>query len=157
MPQFDGNYKIRINVAPEPTGLNDYAIPNKTRHSYMLEVDMEVKETTLKEIADLDNMLGFKGNYMIFPMNQSNILTDFMMAPYIDTEFGLIDPDNLGNWSLDDFENFVTCLRHEMGDNFSTIEDDLKELHKQLLQDPLRSGDIISVPTGSLFLSLIHI
>ncbi|HEY9261164.1 hypothetical protein [Chitinophaga sp.] len=155
VPVFDGNYKVSIKVAPEPKGLNDYAIPNKTRHAYTLEVDMEVKETTLKEMADLDTMLGFKGNYMIFPMNESNILTDFMMAPYIDTEFGLTDPDNLGNWSLDDFENYVAALRAQMNDDFSTIEDELKQLYSQLLLDPLRSGDILTVPTGSLFIEAL--
>ncbi len=34
--------------------------------------------TTLAEVADLDNPLGYKGNYMIFPLRQSNPLTDFI-------------------------------------------------------------------------------
>ncbi|MBO9728698.1 MAG: hypothetical protein J7623_08680 [Chitinophaga sp.] len=155
VPIFQGNYKVSINATPEPKGLNDYAVPNKTRHAYTLQVDMQVQEATLKEVADLDNPLGFKGNYMIFPLNESNILTDFMMAPYIDTEFGLTDPDNLGNWSLDDFDNYVTSLREQMGDAFSTIENELKQLYTQLLMDPLRSGDILTVPTGSLFIEAL--
>ncbi|RAJ05215.1 hypothetical protein LX64_02369 [Chitinophaga skermanii] len=156
VPGFEGTYKISINSTPEAKGLNDYAVANKTRHAYTLEVDMEVTEVTLKEVADLDNMLGFKGNYMIFPLLQSNVLTDFMMAPYIDTEFGLTDPDNLGNWSLDDFENYVANLRKQLGENgFAEIEEELKEMYAALLQDPLRSGDIVTVPTGSLFIEAL--
>jgi hypothetical protein len=155
VPVFDGKYKIRIDHKAEPQNLNDLAVMHKTRHRYRLEVDMEVKEVTLKEVADLDNMLGYKGNYMIFPMVKSNILTDFMMAPYIDSEFGVIDPDNIGNWSLEDFEKFVRCLKREMGDGFSEVEENLKKFYKELLQDPLRNGDLITVPTGSLFIEAL--
>jgi hypothetical protein len=118
---------------------------------------MHIKEVTLKEVADLDTLLGYKGNYMIFPMNKSNILTDFMMAPYLDNEFGLTDPDNIGNWSLDDFEKFKNAIQKEMGESFvgSEMEKELKKFHKQLLQDPLRNGDLLTVPTGSLFIEAL--
>ncbi|HEX5151236.1 MAG TPA: hypothetical protein VFW07_07290 [Parafilimonas sp.] len=155
VPVFDGNYKIKIKVQPETRGLGDFAVEDKIRHAYTLEVDMEARETTLKEVADLDNLLGFKGNYMIFPLNKSNILTDFMMTPYLDSEFGLTDPDALGNWSLDDFEQYVRDLRIKMGDAFSIVEDELKQLYKELLQDPLRKDDLITVPTGSLFIEAL--
>ncbi|HNU34938.1 MAG TPA: hypothetical protein PKN75_15230 [Bacteroidia bacterium] len=155
VPVFDGTYKIKINATPSPFNINDLAVAAKTKHAYQLEVEMEVKEVTLKEVADLDNMLGYKGNYMIFPMVKSNILTDYMMAPYIDSEFGLLDPDNMGNWSLDDFEKYVKCLKKQMGDRFTEVEENLKNFYKQLLQDPLRNGDIITVPTGSLFIEAL--
>ena len=45
-----------------------------------------VIQASLAEVAELDTLLGFKGNYMIFPMRNSNVLTDFMMAPYVDSE-----------------------------------------------------------------------
>jgi hypothetical protein len=106
-------------------------------------------------VADLDNMLGFKGNYMIFPLLKSNVLTDFMMAPYVDSEFGLLDPDALGNWTLEEFEQLYCCLKEKMGDEFSEVEDALKEFYKQLLTDPLRPGELITVPTGSLFIEAL--
>ena len=31
----------------------------------------------LEEVADLDDLLGFKGNSMMFPLRKSNVLTDF--------------------------------------------------------------------------------
>jgi hypothetical protein len=153
IPIFDGDYRIKIKKMPESRNLNDFAIKGKTRHEYELAVTMKIKESTLKEVANLDNCLGYKGNYMIFAMNQSNILTDFMMAPYIDSEFGLTDPDNLGNWTLQEYEDYVANLRKEMGENFNTIEEKLKEIYGNLLQDPLRNGDIVTVPTNSLFIT----
>src|SRR5262249_23315264 len=39
----------------------------------------ELEFKPLCEVADLDNLLGFKGNYMLFPLLESNPLTDFMM------------------------------------------------------------------------------
>ncbi|MBL7761829.1 MAG: hypothetical protein JNL23_00250 [Chitinophagaceae bacterium] len=156
VPVFDGKYSIIIKAAPAERTISDLAVEDKTRHVYHMEVKMEMKHATLKEVADLDDMLGYKGNYMIFSLNRSNILTDFMMAPYIDSEFGLTDPDNLGNWSLEDFDKFVACLQKEMtAEDYKKIEDDIKKFYKQLLMDPLRNGDLITVPTGSLFIEAL--
>ena len=49
-----------------------------------VELDPGLEYETLEEVADLDNLLGFKGNYMMFPLKKGNDLTDFMMIPYID-------------------------------------------------------------------------
>ena len=65
-------------------------------------------------MADLDKLLGFKGNYMIFPLKKSNPLTDFMMAPYVDQEWGLYDPDTVGNMTLDEFSDYVCCLKKKL-------------------------------------------
>ena len=39
---------------------------------------------TLAEVADIDNLLGFKGNYMMFPRRSRTPLTEFMTVPYFD-------------------------------------------------------------------------
>lgn len=155
VPKFHGSYSIRIKVDAEKPTIGSIGLADKTRHSYWLNPDIEVDEVTLKEVADLDNLLGYKGNYMIFPLTKSNILTDYMMAPYIDSEFGLTDPDELSNWSLEDFEAYVAKLRAERGEQFAEIEEELKRMYKELLQDPLRNGDTITVPTGSLFIEAL--
>jgi hypothetical protein len=43
-------------------------------------------EHELVEIADLDNPLGYKGNYMIFPLLHSCHLTDYMLSTYEDPD-----------------------------------------------------------------------
>ena len=49
--------------------------------------------TTLKEIADLDHLLGYKGNYMIFPLTAEHPLTTYMMQDYLDEHGQIRDPD----------------------------------------------------------------
>jgi hypothetical protein len=126
------------------------------RHPFHTQPQITVEEKTLSEVAELDNLLGFKGNYMIFPLLQSNVLTDFMMAPYVDSEFGLLDPDAPGNWTLEEFQELYCCLKEKMAESeFAEIEPALQDFYKQLLMDPLRPGELVSVPTGSLFIEAL--
>jgi uncharacterized coiled-coil protein SlyX len=165
VPQLDAQasgYRLRIKTAPVPSAPLD-AVANlgredgarKVRHAFYCQPVITLQDKTLAEVAELDNLLGFKGNYMIFPLLKSNVLTDFMMAPYVDSEFGLLDPDATGNWTLEEFEQLYCCLKERMGDEFGEIEPALKEFYRQLLLDPLRPGELITVPTGSLFIEAL--
>jgi len=155
-------YNVKIKAVATPVAALDAVVnlgktgaERKTRHEVTSSPVISVEEKTLEEVAELDNLLGFKGNYMIFPLKQSNALTDFMMTPYVDSEFGLLDPDAAGNWSLEEFEQLYCCLRKELGDRFSEVEEELKDFYRQILLDPLRPGEIITVPTGSLFIEAL--
>ena len=108
----------------------------------------------LIEIADLDKPLGFKGNYMIFPMKEHNALTEFMAAPYIDRAFGAMDPDELSNVNLNDFSKFVCCLHEHDPARFDELKLTLREWLKRLLADPLRNGDEVVIPSGSLYIEV---
>lgn len=108
---------------------------------------------SLVEVADLDTLLGFKGNYMVFPMKEHNALTEFMAAPYIDSAFGAMDPDELSNVSLDEYAKYVCCLQRRMKpDEFAAIKEQLRDWLTKLMATPIRNGDEIVVPTGSLFI-----
>lgn len=111
---------------------------------------------TLAEIADLDSPLGYKGNYMIFPLKKSNALTDFMMMPYVDSELGLHDPDELGNWTPEDFTKYVACLKANLpAGEFDEVKDQLREQYMRILSAPRRAKDEVVVPTGSLFIEAL--
>ncbi len=165
VPTLKGKRKYRINKAPlKETAL--YHLPRKgiSTHRFNvssgLETNGEELETVdLVEIADLDNLLGYKGNYMMFPLIKSNPLTDFMMQPYIDSAFGdfmnLHDPDEFGNFSLEDFSKYVCCLKEKKPDEFEDLEGELKEIFEKLLNSPLRNNEEIIVPTGSLFVEAL--
>jgi len=47
----------------------------------------------LADVADLDTLLGFKGNFMIFPLRQHNYLTAWMVQDYLDADGQVRDPD----------------------------------------------------------------
>lgn len=119
----------------------------------------------LAEVADLDNLLGFKGNYLIFPLRQSNALTDFMMTPFVNSELGLRDPDEFGNWTLEEFRAYAHALQKKMQkqlqtgqiteQEFQATMDRLTEQFKRLLSAPRRTEDEITVPTGSLYIEAL--
>lgn len=165
VPQLEADadsYTVSVGATPTPSAPLD-AVANlgligsarKQRHVIECRPVINVVKKTLAEIAELDNLLGFKGNYAIFPLRESNVLTNFMMMPYVDSEFGLLDPDAPGNWSLEDFQKLYCCLKEEMGPAFAELEPALQEFYKQLLMDPLRPGELITVPTGSLFIEAL--
>ncbi len=116
--------------------------------------DLATKD--LVEVADLDKFLGFKGNYMVFPLKQHNALTELMAMPYVDASFGAMDPDQLSNISLEDYARYICCLKDEMTElEFKKIKTTLKKWLEQLLIDPLRNGDEIIVPTNSLYIEVM--
>ena len=141
-----------IGVVPQP-GKTCYRV------TFTVEVDDDLdadgKEATLAELADLDHPLGYKGNYIIYPLKESNALTDFMLAPYLDAEFGLRDPDGPGNWTLQEFSAYVQCLRERLGDRFGEVEAELRRQYQELLADPLRDGEEIVIPTNSLYMQML--
>ena len=129
-----------------------------------LRSDLDPAEdfVTLAEVAQLDRVMGFKGNYLIFPLAQSNALTDFMMTPYVDSELGLRDPDEFGNWTPEEFVAYAHALNEQMQHQLENGEiteeqvqqviDQLTEQYKRLLSAPRRAEDEIIVPTGSLYI-----
>lgn len=152
VPKLDGELEFTI------------ASPGQTAGSEPLEYEARCKLTpsgelvSLAEVADLDQLLGYKGNYMIFPLRQSNCLTDFMMVPYVDSELGLRDPDESGNWTLETFAAYVCCLRKRLQPgafNDPKLKERLHRQYVKLLQSPRREYEEIIVPTGELFIEAL--
>jgi hypothetical protein len=129
------------------------------------DLDPERDFVTLAEVADLNNLMGFLGNYLIFPLRESNALTDFMMTPYADSELGLRDPDALGNFTPSEFVAYARRLHEQMKQQVQSGElteaeleaavERLREQYKRLLSAPRRAEDEITVPTGSLYVEAL--
>ena len=115
----------------------------------------DVEYKALVEVAELDTVLGFKGNYVMFPLKKHNGLTKLMAAPYVDEAFGAMDPDQLSNVTLDEYSKYICCLHEEDPEEFERLKVPLKEYLSQLLADPLRNGDEVIVPTDSLFIEML--
>ena len=119
------------------------------------EGNPDVSYRQLVEVADLDTLLGFKGNYMIFPLKEHNALTELMAAPYIDEAFGAMDPDELSNINLSEFSRYICYLHDEDPVAYEKLKPVLRHWLERLLADPLRNGDEIIIPTGSLFIEML--
>jgi hypothetical protein len=171
VPVLKGEETYTINTTPSQNNLMFFKLENigidtTTIHDFEIDPKIFIDPATpdnfetasLIEVADLDKLLGFKGNYAIFPLKQSNALTDFMMAPYVNNALNaLIDPDDLGNWTLEDFAKYVCCLKKTLPpEQFNDeLKDQLRQQYQRLLSSPLRNSEEIIVPSGSLFIEAL--
>ncbi|MGY3147722.1 hypothetical protein ACVWYQ_004721 [Bradyrhizobium sp. USDA 3397] len=111
----------------------------------------------LAKVAHLDDVKGYFGNYMMLALRESNPLTEFMMEPYVLRGFEeLTDPDDVGNWTLDEFAEYVVRLKAGLTTaQFNKIKERLARQYERLLKSPIRNGEEIVVPTGSLFIEAL--
>ncbi|HKE83371.1 MAG TPA: hypothetical protein VKB50_06440 [Vicinamibacterales bacterium] len=154
VPKLQGT--MTYSIEPDP---DDIPMPPDWKQPYKLEVKCALDENlefqTLEEVADLDNLLGFKGNYMMFPLKKTNALTDFMMIPYLDAITGIRDPDLLGNWSLADFIKYVCCLFRTLSKTrFDRLLPGLQAAYQRLVNAGA-DGEKIVVPTDSLYIEAL--
>lgn len=121
------------------------------------EIDPEIDYVDLAIAADLDELLGFKGNYMIFPLRESNPVTDLQMAPYVVAGWNeIVDPDDIGNWTLDEFVRYVNCLKATLPEaDFAAVQEQLRAQYRRLLSEPRRDGEVLTLPTSSLFIEAL--
>jgi hypothetical protein len=76
-----------------------------------------------------------------------------MAAPYVDSAFGAMDPDEMANLNLDQFSKYVCCLHEQLpAEEFEALREPLRDWLEKLMAAPLRNGDEVVVPTGSLFI-----
>lgn len=110
----------------------------------------------LVEMARIDEFVGCIGNYLAFEMKEHNALTQFMAAPYIDSAFGAMDPDELANVNLDQYSRYICCLHDKLPpEEFEALKPTLKAWLEKLLATPLRNGEEIVVATGSMFIEML--
>ena len=158
VPQYEvTNMDLVINQQEENDIFKLFRAEDETLHKAWIKPVIEQRPSLpLVEVADLDNILGYRGNYMVFPMRQHNGITQIMAMPYVDASFGAMDPDQLSNVSLEDYSRYVCALRSQMTDDeFDALRVTLKGWLELLLADPLRNGDEIIVPTSSLYIEML--
>jgi hypothetical protein len=111
----------------------------------------------LVHVADLDNMLGFKGNYMIFPLKKSNFLTMHMMQDYLEIgdDVTLRDPDEFGDYTLDDLQELATCLKQRDPAAWKDHKEDFKKMMIDRLSSGRLENEMVIVPTTSLYIEAL--
>lgn len=156
----------RTNLARSPVALGNPFLSLRTINNInnrsavqvsLPPVVMDIRKRKLVEIADLDNLLGYKGNYMIFPLKQNNYITHYMMQDYIDINqvVGIHDPDVYGNYTIEEFEEFLKCIRKKDSQEFEKNKEKYKKILIERLSAPRRDKDIVIVPTTSLYIEAL--
>jgi hypothetical protein len=119
--------------------------------------DYQVGQTKLGEIADLDNVLAYKGNYMVFALKKNNYLTLHMMQDYLELgdDLGLRDPDEGGEYPVDALLELAACVSRKDPETWKTIKPDFKKLLIKRLASPNPDGELVIVPTSSLYIECL--
>jgi len=110
-------------------------------------------EVELAEIADLDNPIGYKGNYIIYPMKKASDLTNFMLLEFVDEYLGIRDPDPEAQ-SLAELEaETVGILSNPNVTAAAKLAAEKSFLLK--LGEARPSSDEVIVPSGQLFIEAL--
>ncbi|NLD51229.1 MAG: hypothetical protein GX660_29180, partial [Clostridiaceae bacterium] len=110
----------------------------------------------LIEIADLNKPLGYKGNYIIFPLKRCSHITTFMSQEYIDDYFGVRDPGLQDGYTAEELLEYASAIWNDPEAALSDSERDalrLMVLRKLNGQDSSR--ETIIVPTGQLYMEAL--
>jgi len=109
----------------------------------------------LHEVADIDNLLGFKGNYAIFPLREGNGLTEFMCEDFLDSYFRVQDPDPFGQLPTPtEAVDIAECAWNTPG----ITDEDKRRITNWLvavLDNQRRVAETIVVPTGQVFVEAL--
>lgn len=173
VPVFTKNKlrNLKINPAAFAAATDIAAIDTKWVHVTgglgikkppIAEVD-KIKTLPLSQVANIYKPAGMVGNYLVFPMYEANPITAMMMEPYVtlaEGEYGVSDPDPVGNMTLDEFANYVCCLRkhyetHDRADEFEKLKPELRDTLKKLLQRSRRDGDIVIPCEDGLYIEAL--
>ena len=150
------NLKTAAKAAPN-AGFAKY---DSKRQSYSIQLSPPVLGDNMKlhQIADLDTFLGFKGNYMIFPMvNFDNYMAWYLAQNYIhfDDVAGLIaaDPDPNAGMCLDKLKAAMAAIHKQDAASFAANEAEFSEIMLRLLSD--QSPEMVIVPSNSLYIEAL--
>lgn len=136
----------------------------QNKFTFKITPTVSDKTKKLVQLADLDNPLGYKGNYAIFPLKQNNSITMYMMQDYIDIEeiAKLRDPDYIGGYTIEELKEFLKCMyqknRELFGEDhefFEQLQGKYWDLIFRKLADPYKEKEEVIVPTDSLYIEAL--
>jgi hypothetical protein len=118
---------------------------------------VKVEKKKLVEVADLENVLAYKGNYMVFALKENNYVTLHMMQDYLDVGEELLvrDPDEVGNYSIEELQELATCVYRDDSEAFRTHRNDFRDLLIDRLTSPRKDSELVIVPTNSLYIECL--
>jgi hypothetical protein len=119
--------------------------------------DVTITTKKLVEVADLDTVLAYKGNYMAFALRESNYITLHMMQDYLDVgeELILKDPDDQDAYGVEELQELATRVNRTDPELFQAHREEFKQLLIDRLSSPRRDGELVIVPSDSLYIECL--
>jgi hypothetical protein len=157
VPRLAGHLDYRLVSEPAPPVPPLWIPPYKLEAKLVAEpVDPRHATVRLGDIADLEHPLGYKGNFMVFPLRQHNVLTKFLALPYLDNRMGAQDPELLANFTLSELDTYVACARESATpEYFAHIIPRVQDLYEALIDRPFPDEEEIVIPTNSAFIEAL--
>jgi hypothetical protein len=118
---------------------------------------VSVTRKKLSEVADLDNVLAYKGNYMVFALKANNYITLHMMQDYLEVgdELLIRDPDDYGDYTIDELRKLATCVNANSPETFNDFRDEFRKVLIDRLTSSRSESEIVIVPTSSLYIECL--
>jgi hypothetical protein len=112
----------------------------------------------LHQVADIDSLIGFKGNYMIFPLiDFDNYMAWYLIHNYVelDPTAGLVvsDPDSDSDAQPKDLETAMEAIYAQDPSSFATYEPQFEEVMLRLLSD--QTEQMVIVPSDQLYIEAL--
>jgi hypothetical protein len=119
--------------------------------------DIEIDWKPLVEVADLDEVLGYKGNYAIYRLKENNYLTYHMMQDYLELsdDVKIRDPDDFANCTVDELQQLATCLYQHDRDAYKRHKVEIQKMIIDRLMSGRPEDDRVIVPTQSLYIEAL--
>jgi hypothetical protein len=141
-------------VAP---GLADALRGTNTGQASLPVPPVKYTKKKLVEIADLDAVLGYKGNYAIYALKENNYLTLHMMQDYLEVsdQVALRDPDDLGSYTVNELQQLAECLYKTDRTAYNNHREELRQLMIDRFISGQAEDDRVIVPTKSLYIEAL--
>jgi len=111
----------------------------------------------LHQVADIDNLLGFKGNYMIFPIvDFDNYMAWYLIQPYLNfdaTGLTAADPDPDAGLTPQDLQAAMAKIHANDAQSFEDHVSDFEEVMFRLLSK--QTPEMMIVPSNSLYIEAL--
>lgn len=138
--------------SPGPGGLYEYEViivPTIRRTP-------TAEKRKLVEVADLDKLLGYKGNYMVFPCKEPSYLHKCMMQEFVDNATdGVRDADAYANHTTQELIDYLKCLRRENPAAYASERDTVLALINERLRSPRKESERVVIPTKSMYIEAL--
>ena len=157
VPVFDHNTTVDFAEGGAMAAIDvshrtiDVALPPPTLRDHPLKLH--------RVAEDLETLLGFKGNYMIFPItNFDNYMVWFMMQNYIHVDdingVTAVDPDPGADLTLDDLRTALEAIHVKNPDSFANNVTAFEEIMVHLISKG--TPELVIVPSESLYIEALQ-
>ena len=112
----------------------------------------------LHQVADIDSLIGFKGNYMMFPLTDfDNYMAWYLIHNFVelDPTAGLVvsDPDSDSGATAEDLELAMKAIHAQDPASFEANETQFEEVMLRLLSD--QTEQMVIVPSDQLYIEAL--